>query len=346
MSQMNTVQVIDKLNVTGDATMPTLSQLLDPTVMQAWLDTNNTTLANQENTVRLQSIEVMRFKPGLRCVIEYGTQLEKVNATSENVKLVGKASAIGTRGTAWKIEQALWKNGFDDTSADGISIPEPVGRCKQLKISFQKKIDGQEIWPLLLSNDGEHWAKRVADAAHKIHQSGVPSKRTHTMADELRILHERVLKVAQQKPVWRHRIENILAASDRLGARLPETALCTSHRDYYHDQIIIRGERLFVLDLDLYCYADEGLDIGNFIAHITERSLCKFNDPTALSHLERCIEDHFVELTGEHVRQAVQTYATLTLVRHIFISTRFDERRHYTEDLLGLCEQRLAQADV
>jgi hypothetical protein len=34
----------------------------------------------------------------------------------------------------------------------------------------------------------------------------------------------------------------------------------------------------------------------------------------------------------------------LTLVRHIFLSTRFPERRPWTEPLLDLCEERLGIA--
>jgi hypothetical protein len=38
----------------------------------------------------------------------------------------------------------------------------------------------------------------------------------------------------------------------------------------------------------------------------------------------------------------VEAYATLTLVRHVQISTTFPDRRHTTAPLLELCERRLA----
>src|SRR2546426_9353652 len=37
--------------------------------------------------------------------------------------------------------------------------------------------------------------------------------------------------------------------------------------------VIVNGERLFLLDFDLYCEGDPALDIGNFLGHITEQSL-------------------------------------------------------------------------
>jgi len=37
----------------------------------------------------------------------------------------------------------------------------------------------------------------------------------------------------------------------------------------------------------------------------------------------------------------VRAYATLTLVRHIYLSSRFPERVRLTEQLIELCEGRL-----
>jgi len=40
-------------------------------------------------------------------------------------------------------------------------------------------------------------------------------------------------------------------------------------------------------------------------------------------------------------RKPVQGRATLTLARHVYLSTQFPERIPFTEALLDLCEQRL-----
>ena len=99
--------------------------------------------------------------------------------------------------------------------------------------------------------------------------------------------------------------------------------------------------RLFLIDFDLHCEGDPGLDIGNFLGHITEQSLRALGDPQALADREQALEERFVALSGEATRAAVQAYATLTLVRHIHLSTLFPERRPFTSRLLELCEERL-----
>src|SRR5439155_8520258 len=123
----------------------------------------------------------------------------------------------------------------------------------------------------------------------------------------------------------------------------PEPTTCGIHRDFYADQVIVDGERLFLLDFDLYCEGDPALDIGNFLGHITEQSLRILGDAGALADRERAMEERFVELTGT-APAAVRAYATLTLVRHVYLSTLSPDRRLFTQSLIELCEERLGVA--
>ena len=94
--------------------------------------------------------------------------------------------------------------------------------------------------------------------------------------------------------------------------------------------MIVDGPHLHLIDFDLYCEGDPGLDIGNFLGHLTEHSLRTLGDPRALLERERAMEERFVELAGEARRAAVWFYATPTLVRHIYLSIWFPERRPLT----------------
>ena len=114
------------------------------------------------------------------------------------------------------------------------------------------------------------------------------------------------------------------------------------HRDFYADQVLVDGARLYLLDFDLFCLGDPALDAGNFIAHLTEYALRVLGDAGALACHERAFEDTFCQSHGEHARSAVRGYATLTLARHVWISHNITRRRPWTEAILALCERRLA----
>src|SRR2546428_4337248 len=115
--------------------------------------------------------------------------------------------------------------------------------------------------------------------------------------------------------------------SRRGSGRAPSRSHAESNRDFYPDHALLDGERLYLLDFDLYCEGDPALDAGNCVAHITEQSVRTRGDPDALADREAALEDRFVELAGEPARQAVRAYALLTLARHVYLSTQFADRQ-------------------
>ena len=336
------ITVADPFGVVDDPKMSFLRKALDPLKVERQFAYHLPHLFGYRTRARLQVIRVTRYKPGRRCIIEYDVRGGRPGAESE-MTLVGKVHPRGVEESSYRLFQALWSAGFESESRDGVSVPEPLGIIPEFKMWVQRKVSGVPSGELLAGPNGTILARRIAEAAHKLHNAGVQSHRRHTMADELRILHERLPSVAHLKPQLTGRLEKLLAACDELGASLPEPTFRPIHRDFYQDQVLVDGSRLYLLDFDLYCEADPGLDIGNFIGHLTELSLRRFGAPAALSEQEDALENRFVELSGESSRVSVRAYTTLTLVRHIYLSTQFSERHPYTETLLEICEQRLNQ---
>ena len=334
--------VTDPFNVIADTQMPFLAGAIDPLKVQQQFIQH---LPPAINIAQLRAIRVIRHKPGKRCLIEYDLEIENP-AASQGFTLIGKARAKGTDIKSCHVQQALWSTGFAANSDDSVSVPEPMGVIPAFQMWLQRKVSGVIATQLLPKPGGNGLAKRIAEAAYKLHQAGIPPRRpSHRMTCELQILYERLPLVLQRYPQWANRLEQILNACSRLAAATPEPTLRGIHRDFYPDQVIVDHSRLYLLDLDLYCQGDPGLDIGNFIGHITEQSLRMLGGADALADRENAMVERFVQLYGEAIYPAVQSYATLTLVRHIYLSTQFPERRPFTESLLELCEQRLATAE-
>ena len=341
------VSVIDPFGVSNDLEMPTLALALDPAAVQRQFRKHLPRLAGAPSPVdmKLSAIRVARHKPGRRCVLEYDLGLERRGAPPEALTLIGKVRARRYGNADYRRLHAVWSAGFQDDSPDGVSVPEPLGVLPRFRMSLQRKVAGELCTSALLKPDGVTLAVRIAEANHKLHRANVPTDRDHGMNDELRILHQHLPLVARARPEWRTRLARILRACDELGARVPAPRLGGIHRDFYSGQVIVDKGRLWLLDFDLYCQGDPALDIGNFLGHITEQSLRTFGTPTALVDREKAMEDRFVQLSGEASRPAVRAYATLTLARHLYLSSRFPERLRLTEQLISLCEQRLGLAD-
>jgi hypothetical protein len=335
------IPVVDPFGAADDPEMPSIAPALDPDESQRQFEHRLEHLAGEDGHLRLREIRVTRYKPRRRCVIEYDLEIEGPNAPSDAITLLGKVRVRRYGKSGYRLLNAFWNAGFDANASDGISVPEPVGTVSKFRMWLQRKVPGRAATDLLAEPGGAELARWIAEAAHKVHRAGVPTERRHTMADELRILHERLPVVGREEPQWTGRIERLLKACDRVGAATPQPQPCGIHRDFYADQVIVDGSRLHLIDFDLYCEGDPALDIGNFLGHTTEQSLRTSGDPGALAELEEALEERFVELSGEKVRPAVRSYKTLTLARHIHLSTLFPERRPFTESLLLLCEERL-----
>jgi hypothetical protein len=335
------VPVEDPFGVANDRAMPSLADALDPAEAERQLQRRLPRLTGEEGSLRLEAIRVGRYRVGRRCLIEYDVSVERPDAPSERATLIGKVRTHRYGKSGFRLLDALWDAGFQARSDDGLSVPEPLGTVSRFRMWIQRKVPGVAATELLADEGGEQLGSRIAEAAHKLHRAGVPAERRHTMADELGILDERLSRLAAAEPGLAGRIDRLLDACRRLGRATPGAAPCGIHRDFYADQVIVHGSRLFLVDFDLYCEGDPALDIGNFLGHVTEQSLRTLGDPAALATVEAAIAERFVELAGARVRGAVRAYASLTLARHVQLSTLYPDRRPYTAALLELCEERL-----
>jgi len=335
------VKVNDPFGAASDSQLPSVALALDPGEVERRFKRGLPRLATPCGTVQLKSIRVLHHKPGRRCVIEYDVRVQQPDLPRTKAILIGKVRARRFGNEAYRLLDAFWKSGFDKKSPDFISVPEPIGVIPELRVWLQRKIAGELATNVLLGPQGLQLARRTAEALCKLHRAGVPTERVHTMADELRILHEHLPCVSRLRPEWRHRIERLLEACVRLGASVPTPTACGIHRDFYPAQLMVRKGRLFLLDFDLYCQGDPALDAGNFIGHLTEMSLRLQGTSEALADREQALAERFLELNGPASRSALTAYATLTLVRHVYLSTQFPERAPFTERLLQLCEDRL-----
>lgn len=333
--------VDDSFGAADDPALPSLRLALDPREVKRHFRHRLPRLAGEDGRVRVRGIRVVRHKPGRRCLIEYDVRIDPPRRPRERARLLGKVRAGRFGNAGYELADALWSAGFDDASSDGISVPEPIATVPDLRMWLQRKVQGRPATDLLSGPAGVPLARRVADAAHKLHRAGVPAMASHSISDELRILDRCLEFVAAEQERLAKRVERLRAACERLAARIPNQRPEPIHRDFYGDQVIVDGERLHIIDLDLYCMGDGALDVGNFLGHMTEQALRTFGDPAALAAPEQALEERFCELAGQEVLSAVRGYAALTLARHVYLSTLHPERRMLTVPLLELCEERL-----
>ncbi|AGF51128.1 sll1726 [Synechocystis sp. PCC 6803] len=287
----------------------------------------------------IKKTELLRHKPGRRALIAYHLETDGVEGI-----ILGKIRAKGTDYKSYGSQRALWENGFHGQSEDGLSVPKPLGIVEPWQMWLQRWVPGQPATELLITRPD--LPEKIAALAHKIHSHSVPTTKTHTIATELQILGDRLREFSHQQPQWQTQIQHFIAQSEQLGEVLNKypRPTTTIHRDFYPDQILVDGNHLWLVDLDLYCKGDPAVDLGNFIAHMTEYSLRTWGNPDALVRKEQILKTAFLAKqspNNPHLSQAIDIYIILTLLRHIAISWRIPNRHHHIPALIELCGDRL-----
>lgn len=333
-------QVSDPFGVTDDQALPFAASALDPVVVEQHF-ARLPRLADLGHRADIASIRVIRYKPGRRCLIEYGVRAPFLGPGREIFKILGKMRHGAVDRRTCRLVELLRDHGFDDKSPDGVSVPDPIGVVSQLQMWVQTYVEGAAATALLAERDGGRLAARIGEAIHKLHAVRIPMLRSHTLADELKILGQRLAEVESAQPADASRLARLLEACEALASSVHPMPQVPIHRDFYPDQVLVDGERLWLVDFDLCCRGDAALDAGNFLGHLIEEGLRTWGHADALAGPFNAFRGRFLELTGlEHAR-AVDIYTTLTLARHIWISTQLPARRAFTGRLLELCEARL-----
>ena len=323
-------------SVASDPAFDFVRPALDPKAASAILSKE---LGRRVDVIDLR---VTRHKAGRRCLIEFDIR----EADGRTVSVVGKVRVKGANIAAFQLLQELWNRGFNDAAADGIRVPQPLKTIAALRMILLRKEPGLPASELITSGDGMDVARRMAEAAFKLHTAVLAPRKTHTLADELQILTERLGQAAQLRPLWSQRITAVLADCRELARPLPPAQSTGIHRDFYPGQVLVHGNQCCLLDLDLFSEGDPALDIGNFIGHIAEFGLRKHASAEVFCDREQAMVERYLQLSPATSPAAIGIYRLLTLARHIFISTQFPDRQHSTERLLEYCEQQLQSTRI
>jgi len=337
------VRIEDPQGAAADPGLPWLARALDPVEIEHSIRPSVPAADGRRAT--LLAAGVVHHRPGRRCVVTYDFETKEDGHPPRRMRIYGKIRGRGADLRTQQLLSELRRRGLRLDSSARVAVPEPLGAVPALHMTLQRGAPGECATALLDGPQGLPLMPRLARAIRALHASGAPARRSHGMRDELDILRERLAQVARLRPDLETRLSDLLSRCVELGARLDRPGRNMGiHRDFYSDQVVVDGgggDAITLLDLDLYAAGDPALDVGNFGGHLIEHGLRRYGDPAALRDRTELFFDSYCRLADDVDRADLDGYATLTLARHIQISTRIADRRHTTDQLVALCEERL-----
>jgi thiamine kinase-like enzyme len=185
--------------------------------------------------------------------------------------------------------------------------------------------------------------KRIATALVKLHACELSPPRKHAIVDELSLLSDRLSEVMTQLPeksneLQRLRIERVLDNCHRIAETIDEKAGVPLHRDFYQDQILFSNDQTFLVDLDLVAIGHPALDVGNFLAHLTEHGIRRFDNANHWYREESEIANHYVANYPGVTFYEINAFKALSLARHIYLSWSRPNRRRTTSRIIEEAE--------
>jgi hypothetical protein len=265
---------------------------------------------------------LLRLKPGRRALIRHG---------GPDGAALGKLRAKGPDRTAPRVQAGLRAAGLD--GHEGVAVPPVLGTLDVPPVWFQAEVPGTPLGALIGGAGAADAMRRTGRALAMLHETEAQTDRRWTTEDELAVLRRAVAGGPHA--------ELADLAARRLSS-LPQAPEVGLHRDFYFDQVIVDDGMLWLVDLDLHARGDAAVDIGNFLAHLTELGLRHAADPSLYGDLSTAFLDGYARSRALPCQDRMDALHWVSLARHVSIARRFAERRGTISLIAELCRTHLA----
>jgi hypothetical protein len=295
-------------------------------------------LPGQSETVssgRLLAAQIVRHKPGKRCLIKY----RGVSLRGNSFEVLGKVRFKGIDSRSAEVQRKLFESGFDDNQAT--CVPRVLGQVPALNMWLQQAV--VDATPLDVDSPGFVGAQaKVATGLAKLHGSTLITARPFTLQDELSLLEARYEALAETDPAMARWItplrRGVQAIALNIDTALPQVLI---HRDFYFEQVLISPRQTWLIDFDCCCVGPPELDVGNYVAHLRELAVRYPLSANCYHEAEECFLHAYYGECYSKRREQMQWWCGLSLARHVILSRLIPGRRHTTQ---SLCEQVLSLA--
>ena len=222
--------------------------------------------------------------------------------------------------------------------------PDPDGPCLPTRyISSERSlvfpwVDGTFLSEIVDDRKLE-LLRRAARLAANLHRLPVVPEPPTTAQMFVAEAEGRCDRLRRRWPETAALIDPLVVAIQDAAALLDPAEPAPVHGDLAAGQFLWTGDRLVLLDLDMFGYADPAYDTGHFLAQLERRCLWDRTLPAHADDWLACFRDAYLSAMPQVSPRNVSFYQGLTLVRKIYTIYR-----KQTADRARLAPQLAARA--
>jgi len=263
--------------------------------------------------IKLLEIFPVRYKPGLHCVIRY-----TVETPAGKEMFYGKSFS----GNAERLMKALMD--LHQSSQENPEMPlisAPVAVWPEMEMILQTAVpDGIEFTHFAYdqrhdASVRESWMAKVGRALGALHNNSIAPNEIKTIHDDLKDLHEFPLIMAKVEPELATKYEEVIQQINTKVNHFKESKSVASHGAMRTDQFILQGDRLVMIDLDSYCWANPARDLGNFLAYLCWKAIRQPEHAQFIERAGRAFLEGYLSVQDDIDEKWLSVYQAASLLK-------------------------------
>jgi thiamine kinase-like enzyme len=220
-------------------------------------------------------IETIRYHTEVRATLRLTMRAQDAaSGRAEERRFYAKVYRNEKEGEqTYQVIQALWEKASAEGGGGGFTVGRPIAYLSGLQTLLQEEFPGTSLKGIILRRQGSEVTSAVRKAARSLatlHLDHVPVARRRFLIDEAAELEKREKLLQQACPHLRQEIKEIVGA---VISGVGEVPLVPTHCDLNLEHILLDGDRLALVDLDMFAEADPIQDVVRILAHLAFMSL-------------------------------------------------------------------------
>ncbi|HLO14267.1 MAG TPA: phosphotransferase, partial [Anaerolineales bacterium] len=294
---------------TDDDRLPWLAVATDMHEMQKRFSQ----LPGYDQPIELLEIFPVRYKPGLHCVIRY-----MVQTPSGKEMFYGK-SFSGNAERLMRTLTDLHQSSHENPDMPLISVPVTI--WPEMEMILQSAVPGGVEFttfaydPSYDESVRESWMVKAGRALGVFHNNSTAPSETKTVYDDLRDLHEYTLIMAKVRADLAAKYEEVIQQIITKVDHFKEPKAVASHGAMRTDQFILQGDRLAMIDLDSYCWANPARDLGNFLAYLCWKAIRQPEHAQFVERAGRAFLEGYISVQKDIDERWLSVYQAASLLK-------------------------------
>jgi Ser/Thr protein kinase RdoA (MazF antagonist) len=233
------------------------------------------------------------------------------------------------------LQEACWKAA---SLSDGAwHAARPIMAMPAWRLSLQEAVGGRRFRQVLadLTHDdaseedlakAEEHLRAVARAIRSLHHAPVRLGPRCDFSSLLKSPERNLPYLQRSQPALAEELRQLFKEMVRLEPTIPALRFGLAHCDFSHDNVLVDGDRIGIIDFDRAGQAEPAYDVAYFLTH-----LCSFGirHPRRLPHLQRLSETFrvaYLKMAPEVSPERLALYEALDLASYVL--RNFRKQRH------------------